>query len=84
MIKLLICAAFLLTVVGASGAVDAWAADVMPTEALPAPMDSAATPRPCTDPSDFITTNCQLTWQGITVFGIIDIGGGLAKPRRAV
>jgi predicted porin len=76
MAKLGICAAFLFAIAGASSAVDAWAADVVPTKAPPAPTESAAAPRLCTDPSDFITTNCQLTWQGITVFGIIDMGVG--------
>ena len=90
MAKLRIGAAFLLTVVGVSSAVDAWAADVMPTKAPPAPADSAAVARPCTDPSDFFTTNCQLTWQGITVYGIIDMGVGWQShgapfdPRSAV
>ena len=32
--------------------------------------------RYCTDPSDFITTNCQLTWHGITLFGAVDMGFG--------
>jgi predicted porin len=76
MTKLEICAAFLLTVVGALGAVDARAADVIPTKAPPAPMDFTGAPRPCTDPADFISTNCELTWHGITVFGIVDAGFG--------
>lgn len=82
--------AFLLTVVGASSTADAWAADVQPTKALPSPTDSTGAPRPCSDPSDFITTNCQLTWQGITVFGIVDTGVGWQShgapfdPRSAV
>jgi predicted porin len=76
MAKPRICATFVLTIVGTLGAVDAWAADGMVTKAPPALTDSAAAPRPCTDPSDFITTNCQLTWRGITVFGIIDMGVG--------
>ncbi|WP_027578032.1 porin [Bradyrhizobium sp. Ai1a-2] len=87
MAKLGICAAFLLAVVGASGASDAWAADVTPTKA---PQASSTTPRPCTDAADFVTTNCQLTWEGITVFGIIDTGfgwqshGASFDPRSAV
>jgi predicted porin len=91
MAKLGICAAFLLTVVGAASTADAWASDVMPTKAPPAPTDlAAAPPRTCTDPSDFITTNCQLTWHGITLFGIVDMGGGWQShgapwdPRSAV
>ena len=64
MAKLTICAAFLLAAVGGSYAADAWAADDMPTKAPSATTPSTAAPRPCADPSDFITTNCQLTCQG--------------------
>jgi predicted porin len=83
-------AAFLLTVVCASGATAASAADVAPTKAPPSLTDSTAAPRPCTDPSDFVTTNCALTWQGITLFGIVDAGfgwqthGAPFDPRSAV
>jgi len=91
MAKLGTCAAFLLTVVGASSTADAWASDDMPTKAPPAPTDlAAAPPRTCIDPSDFITTNCQLTWHGITLFGTIDAGFGWQShgapwdPRSAV
>src|SRR6266481_7872764 len=77
MAKLGTCAAFLLTVVGASSTADAWASDDMPTKAPPAPTDlAAAPPRTCADPADFITTNCQLTWHGITLFGAVDMGFG--------
>jgi len=44
--------------------VDAWAIDI------------ASKPRSCIDYWDFITTNCQLTWQGITVYGTVDAGFG--------
>ncbi|MGY3622758.1 porin [Bradyrhizobium sp. USDA 10063] len=87
MAKLGICAAFLLAAVGASDASEAWAADITPTKA---PVASSTTPRPCTDATDFVTTNCQLTWEGITVFGIIDTGfgwqshGATFDPRSAV
>jgi len=91
MAKLGTCAVFLLTVVGASSTADAWASDDMPTKAPPAPTDlAAAPPRTCIDPSDFITTNCQLTWHGITLFGTIDAGFGWQShgapwdPRSAV
>jgi hypothetical protein len=56
--------------------IGAWAADVTPTKAPSSPPDSTGAPPPCADPSDFITTNCQLTWHGITVFGIVDTGFG--------
>lgn len=32
------------------------------------------TPASCDSFSDFITTNCTLTWNGITVYGVIDTG----------
>jgi hypothetical protein len=72
MAKLGICAAFL---AGAAlfGAADARAADAVPTKASPSTTNSSA-PRACTDPADFFTTNCQLIWRGITIFGIVDTG----------
>jgi predicted porin len=66
-------AAILLALVGCAWAADGWAAD-MPVKAQPAAADSA--PKPCTNFEDFITTNCQLTWHGITVYGTIDAGVG--------
>ena len=66
----------------------AWPADPMSTKASPAVKDS--TPQTCTGLWDFVATNCQLTWQGITVYGIIDVGGGWQShgapfdPRSAV
>jgi len=67
MAKLTVCAAFLLAVVGGQYAADAWAADIAPTKAPASLADATAAPQPCADPSDFITTNCQLTWHGITL-----------------
>src|SRR5689334_1369431 len=61
-------AAILCAFVGCSWTADVWAAD-MPVKAPPASADS--TPKPCTSFEDFITTNCQLTWHGITVYGTI-------------
>jgi predicted porin len=58
---------------GASCEVDAWAADIIPTMAS---ATAASAPKPCTSLRDFVTTNCQLTWLGITVYGTIDVGGG--------
>src|ERR1700722_8696831 len=84
-----ICSA-VLTFVGTLSAADAWAADVTPTKVPPATTTPAAAPRACTDPSDFFTTDCQLTWQGITLFGIVDTGVGWQShgapfdPRSAV
>src|SRR5258708_19852272 len=79
MAKFGIWGAVLLTGVGASGRGDAWganiwAADVTPM--TPKPTTEAAAPKPCTDSSDFISTNCQLTWQGITIYGVVDMGFG--------
>jgi hypothetical protein len=72
------CAAVLLTVVGVSSAVNAWGADVWAADVMPmtTPPATAAAPKPCTDPSDFIYTNCQLTWRGITIYVIVDMGLG--------
>ena len=73
MAELGIRAAFLLAVV--SSTVTTRAADLVP-KASPSLSDMTAVPRPCVDPHDFITTNCQLTWHGITVFGTVDTGFG--------
>ena len=72
MTKLRIATGIILAVAGAS--VDAWAADTMPMKAPQAAAASA--PKLCTDPWDFVATNCQLTWRGITVYGTIDMGVG--------
>src|SRR4051812_49566911 len=74
MTKYRISAGFVLALAGASCATDAWAADTMPIKAPPAAAASA--PKLCTDPWDFVATDCQLTWQGITVYGTIDAGVG--------
>jgi predicted porin len=71
--KLSIFAATILAAVGASCEMDAWAADVIPTTAS---ATAASAPKPCTSFWDFVATKCQLTWQGITVYGTIDVGGG--------
>jgi predicted porin len=34
------------------------------------------TPDPCTSPHEFATTDCTLTWHGITVYGAYDAGVG--------
>src|SRR4051812_28702921 len=77
-----------LAVAAASCATNAWAADTMPIKAPPAAAASA--PKLCFDPWDFVATDCQLTWQGITVYGSIDAGVGWQShgvpldPRSAV
>src|ERR1700704_7175299 len=88
MTKIGISPAILLAVAGASCAVDLRAADIMPLKAPPAAAASA--PKPCTDAWGFIATDCQLTWQGITLYGTIDAGVGWQShgapfdPRSAV
>ena len=60
----------------------------MPVKAPPSAADSS--PKSCTDISDFFATNCQLTWQGITLYGTVDMGAGWQShgapldPRSAV
>jgi predicted porin len=67
---------------------DANAADVIPTKAPLAADDS--TPRTCTNAWDFVSTNCQLTSHGITIYGTVDVGAGWQThgapfdPRSAV
>src|SRR5260370_34802150 len=86
--KLGIFAAVILAAAGASCEVEAWAADVVPTKASAA--TAASAPKPCTNAWDFIAADCQLTWQGITVYGTIDAGVGWQShgapfdPRSAV
>src|SRR5260370_29202717 len=85
MAKLGIFAAVIVAAGGASCGVEAWAADVMPMKAA-----AASAPKVCTDGWSFIATDCQLTWQGITVYGTIDAGfgwqshGAPGDPRSAV
>src|SRR5258707_5667022 len=88
MAKLGIFAAVIIAAGGASCGVEAWAADVMPMKAPSAAAASA--PKVSTDGWSFIATDCQLTWQGITVYGAIDAGFGWQShgapwdPRSAV
>ena len=64
----------ILAAAGAAGEAEARAADIVPTDA---PSGTAASnPKPCTGLGDFIATNCELIWQGITLYGTIDAGGG--------
>jgi len=72
--KLGIFAATIIAAAGVASGVKAWGAEIIPTTASPAAAPS--TPKPCTGLWDFIDTNCQLTWYGITVYGTIDAGVG--------
>lgn len=69
-----ILAAVILAAAGVSCGEQAWAADVAPPGA-PAPT-AASTPKSCTGAWDFIATDCQLTWYGITLYGTVDAGVG--------
>jgi predicted porin len=73
MTKLGILAATMLA--GAANA--AWAAEPAASKAAPASTSattSASAPKTCTGVWDFISTDCQLTWYGITLYGAIDAG----------
>jgi predicted porin len=74
MTKFRISTGIIVAVVCASCAVDAWAADTMPKKAPPA--TAASAPKTCTDPWEFVATDCALTWYGITVYGTVDVGVG--------
>jgi predicted porin len=84
--KLGISTAIALAVVGGPGAAVTWAADIVPKKGAAA----STTLKQCTDAWGFITTDCQLTWQGITIYGTIDAGVGWQShgapfdPRSAV
>jgi predicted porin len=64
----------ILAAAGAAGGGDVWAADIFPIEALSA--SAASNPKVCTGLWDFIATSCELSWQGITIYGTVDAGGG--------
>jgi len=64
----------ILAAASAAGGGDVWAADIFPIEALSA--SAASNPKVCTGLWDFITTSCELSWQGITIYGTVDAGGG--------
>jgi predicted porin len=86
--KLRISAGIVFAVAAVSHAVPAWSADTMSTKSPPA--TTTSTPKTCTDPWDFVSTKCQLTWAGITIYGTIDAGvtyqthGTPYDPRSAV
>src|SRR5260221_5164092 len=64
----------ILAAAGAAGGGDVWAADIFPIEALSA--SAASNPKVCTGLWDFMATGCELSWQGITIYGTVDGGGG--------
>jgi predicted porin len=81
MTKFRILATMILAAAGALCGAEAWAADgaatrASSTKAAPATTSAtaASTPKTCTGTWDFIATDCQLTWYGITLYGVIDAG----------
>jgi predicted porin len=64
--------------VAAGAATGVWAADAVATKspAGTSSTPSASAPKTCTGVWDFIETDCQLTWYGITLYGAIDAGFG--------
>jgi len=81
MTKLRIYTGIVLAVAGASCAVDAWAADIVPVKAPPA--TAASAPKPCTDGWTFIATDCQLTWHASRSTARLTRGSaGRATARR--
>jgi predicted porin len=56
---------FLLLLLLAMGAFPAWAQT-----------GTSSTPDPCTSGKEFLTTDCALTWHGITLYGAYDVGIG--------
>jgi hypothetical protein len=75
MTRLSIFAAVILAA-AAAAASGALAAEDVATKASTkaAPATAASTPKTCTGVWDFIETDCQLTWHGITIYGAIDAG----------
>ena len=64
-VALFVCAAGV--VLGLCGGAPARADGIEPAPAAPAA---------CASPRDFVLTDCQLSWQGIRVYGTIDAGAG--------
>jgi len=58
---------------GALFATGAGAADLPTKKEAAAP---AHGPAACTDPITFVTTDCPLSWYGVTVYGALDMGVG--------
>jgi hypothetical protein len=58
-------------ILGVTGA--AHAADLPTSKPAPAP-PPPPTLAACADPIAFVTTNCPLSWYGITIYGAVDMG----------
>ena len=73
--KLGVFASMIFGLAGAAYATDASADDIMATKAAPAATTTASLPpATCSSLEDFIVTACPLTWNGITLYGTIDVG----------
>jgi len=60
-----------------AGAVSLFASTQAFGQVAPAdPRTEKKTPDPCTSGHEFATTDCTLTWHGITVYGTYDVGAG--------
>jgi predicted porin len=70
------CVSIAIILAGAACATNASAADdAMVTKAAPALTAKAPpTTATCRSPEDFVVTACPLTWNGITLYGTIDVG----------
>src|SRR5258708_13587283 len=64
----------ILAAAGAAGGGGVGAAGLFPLRALSA--GAGSNPKMCTGLWDFIATSCELSWQGITIYGTVDAGGG--------
>jgi predicted porin len=65
-----------LVLVGAARAADGSSTDNMMVTKAPPPAakSSSSTPASCTNLWDFVSTDCPLSWYGITVYGTVDLG----------
>ena len=69
MTRLNIFAAAIIATLASASELEVRAAETAATKA-PAPA-----PRACIGLEDFVQSNCQLTWYGITIYGTVDVGG---------
>ena len=74
--------AFAAAAVLCGGAAYAADMDTMVTKAPPPP--AITPPAACGSLYDFFLTACPLTWNGVTFYGTVDMGGSYHDARRAV
>jgi hypothetical protein len=73
------CSGFAAAVLGVAGVAYVTAAPAadLDIKAPPTPTASApSVPPTCTGVDAFFLTNCALSWAGVTVYGVVDVGGG--------